>query len=91
MIRVLTGDSRQVLPSLLPSSIQCCVTSPPYWGLRDYDHTFNAPTCLLAYEMPDKLRQVALNNMSEFSLTEFFRTERRLDDTPYFIHEVEVG
>ena len=19
-------------------SIQCCVTSPPYWGLRDYDH-----------------------------------------------------
>ena len=19
-------------------SVQCCVTSPPYWGLRDYDH-----------------------------------------------------
>ena len=21
-----------------PGIVQCCVTSPPYWGLRDYDH-----------------------------------------------------
>lgn len=45
---------------------------------------------LLAYEMPERLREVALNNASEFSLTEFFRTEKRLDDTPHFIHETEV-
>jgi len=45
---------------------------------------------LLAYEMPDRLREVALNNMSEFSLTEFFRTERDLADTPKFLHEIEV-
>lgn len=45
---------------------------------------------LLTYEMPDKLREVALNNASEFSLTEFFRTERLLDDTPRFVHEHEV-
>lgn len=38
MIRVLTGDCRSVLRSLPAGSIQCCVTSPPYWGLRDYDH-----------------------------------------------------
>ena len=38
MIRVLTGDSRTVLRTLPPASVQCCVTSPPYWGLRDYDH-----------------------------------------------------
>lgn len=37
-IQILTGDSRDVLPSLEAESIQCCVTSPPYWGLRDYDH-----------------------------------------------------
>ena len=43
---------------------------------------------LLAYEMPDKLREVALNNLSEFSLTEFFRTTK--DSTPTFIHETEV-
>lgn len=45
---------------------------------------------LLVYEMPEKLREVALNNFSEFSLTEFFRTERILDNTPRFIHEREV-
>ncbi len=37
-VTILTGDSRTVLGSLDAESIQCCVTSPPYWGLRDYDH-----------------------------------------------------
>ena len=33
---ILEGDALQAL-SLLPStSVQCVVTSPPYWGLRDY-------------------------------------------------------
>jgi site-specific DNA-methyltransferase (adenine-specific)/site-specific DNA-methyltransferase (cytosine-N4-specific) len=35
---ILTGDNREVLPSMPSESIQCCVTSPPYWGLRDYEH-----------------------------------------------------
>lgn len=35
---VLGGDSLEVLPTLDAESVQCCVTSPPYWGLRDYDH-----------------------------------------------------
>lgn len=30
------GDCLEVLQQLPESSIQCCVTSPPYWGLRDY-------------------------------------------------------
>lgn len=30
------GDAREVLPSLADDSVDCCVTSPPYWGLRDY-------------------------------------------------------
>ena len=38
-VQVLLGDSRDVLPQLEVQSIQCCVTSPPYWGLRDYDHS----------------------------------------------------
>ena len=37
-LKVLTGDCIKLLPSLDAESIQCCVTSPPYWGLRDYDH-----------------------------------------------------
>lgn len=36
--RTLTGDNRELLPSIPSESVQCCVTSPPYWGLRDYDH-----------------------------------------------------
>jgi DNA modification methylase len=30
------GDCRELLPTLPAASVQCCVTSPPYWGLRDY-------------------------------------------------------
>jgi DNA modification methylase len=35
-LSILTGDCRDILPTLEPQSVQCCVTSPPYWGLRDY-------------------------------------------------------
>jgi site-specific DNA-methyltransferase (adenine-specific) len=31
------GDALQVLQSLPSKSVQCVVTSPPYWGLRDYN------------------------------------------------------
>jgi DNA modification methylase len=30
------GDCREVLPTLPAETVHCCVTSPPYWGLRDY-------------------------------------------------------
>jgi DNA modification methylase len=33
---LLTGDVRERLAELPDASVQCCVTSPPYWGLRDY-------------------------------------------------------
>lgn len=36
--QVLVGDCRDVLATLSEKSVQCCVTSPPYWGLRDYRH-----------------------------------------------------
>ena len=38
-LEVLVGDSLDLLPKLTTESIQCCVTSPPYWGLRDYEHS----------------------------------------------------
>ncbi len=37
-IRILQGDCREVLRTLADASVQCCVTSPPYFGLRDYGH-----------------------------------------------------
>ena len=36
--RILVGDCRVTLPTLPERSVRCCVTSPPYWGLRDYGH-----------------------------------------------------
>lgn len=33
---VICGDSLQVLKTLPSESVHCCVTSPPYYGLRDY-------------------------------------------------------
>lgn len=35
---VLTGDCRQTLRTLPPQHFHCVVTSPPYWGLRDYQN-----------------------------------------------------
>lgn len=31
------GDSRDVLQQVPDASVDCVVTSPPYWGVRDYD------------------------------------------------------
>lgn len=35
---ILQGDCLEMLKQLADESVQCCVTSPPYWGLRDYGH-----------------------------------------------------
>jgi DNA modification methylase len=35
-VRILQGDCRDVLKTLPDESVHCVVTSPPYWGLRDY-------------------------------------------------------
>ena len=34
--KILVGDCRQTLKTLRRKSVHCCVTSPPYFGLRDY-------------------------------------------------------
>lgn len=34
--RVIVGDNRETLKLLPDASIQTVITSPPYWGLRDY-------------------------------------------------------
>ncbi len=34
--RIIPGDCLAGLATLPDASVHCCVTSPPYWGLRDY-------------------------------------------------------
>lgn len=36
MYKILQGDCLETLKTLPNESVQCCVTSPPYYGLRDY-------------------------------------------------------
>ena len=38
MIELHLGDCLNVLRAMPDNSVHCCVTSPPYWGLRDYGH-----------------------------------------------------
>jgi DNA modification methylase len=37
-VTIHNGDCIEVLRTIPDESVQCCVTSPPYWGLRDYGH-----------------------------------------------------
>lgn len=34
--KIINGDCIEVLKGIEDRSVNCCVTSPPYWGLRDY-------------------------------------------------------
>lgn len=36
--KIINGDCLDVLTTIPDASIDCCVTSPPYFGLRDYGH-----------------------------------------------------
>lgn len=35
---IIVGDCRESLSNIEPGSVQTCITSPPYFGLRDYGH-----------------------------------------------------
>jgi site-specific DNA-methyltransferase (cytosine-N4-specific) len=39
--RVIRGDAYDLLPTLEPESVDLFLTSPPYWGLRDYEAKHN--------------------------------------------------
>ena len=64
-VTIKTGDAREQLRSLDDASIQCCVTSPPYWGLRDYGH-------------PGQLGAEATPEEFTANLVEVFREVRRV-------------
>jgi DNA modification methylase len=36
--QILNGDCIEMMKTLPDKSVNCCVTSPPYFGLRDYGH-----------------------------------------------------
>ena len=54
-LTIHTGDCRAVLNTLEADSIDTCVTSPPYFGLREYDHEFQIGTEATVTEFVDNL------------------------------------
>lgn len=38
MIEIMIGDARDLIHDITEETIDCVMTSPPYWGLRDYGH-----------------------------------------------------
>lgn len=71
MITLLEGDCREVLKTLPAESVQCCVTSPPYFGLRSY----------LPDSHPDKELEIgAERHMADYiaAMVEVFRQVRRV-------------
>lgn len=63
--RILQGDATEQLLTLPDKSVQCVVTSPPYWGLRDYG-------------TPGQLGLEATPDEYVSKMTEVFREVRRV-------------
>lgn len=64
-LTLMSGDCREVMKSLPDASVNCCVTSPPYWGLRNYGH-------------PDQIGQEATPGEYVGALVQVFAEVRRL-------------
>ncbi len=62
---IICGDSLGVLKTLDDESVQCCITSPPYFGLRDY----GMPGQIGLEETPEEFVE---------SLVKLFREVRRV-------------
>lgn len=56
--RCVLGDCRTVLATLPEQAFACCVTSPPYWALRDYGHADQIGLEETPEEYVDKLVEV---------------------------------
>jgi DNA modification methylase len=61
----MQADARVALPKLPDKSVQCCVTSPPYWSLRDY-------------EMPGQIGLEPTVDQFIYRLVEIFSEVRRI-------------
>lgn len=60
--QILVGDAMEKLKELPPQSVQMCVTSPPYFGLRDYNNS----------------RQVGLETTPEAYITRLVEISREI-------------
>jgi DNA modification methylase len=57
-VTLLLGDTLEVLRTLPDESVNCCVTSPPYFGLRDYGQPGQYGLEPTPADYVDRMRQV---------------------------------
>lgn len=73
MSHILRGDALSMLKTLPENSVQCIVTSPPYWALRKYD----IPDIDFADGWRGQLGQEPTPELFIAHLVEIFREARR--------------
>lgn len=59
-LTIIHGDALSSLRILESESVQCVVTSPPYWGLRDYGHEWQIGLEKTPEEYVDRLVEIFL-------------------------------
>jgi hypothetical protein len=64
-VEILQGDCLEVLRTLPSESVHCCVTSPPYWGLRQY--LFDNAVCL-RYDLTHEERSFVLRELEKHGI-----------------------
>ena len=71
--RYQIGDALDVLRELPDETFHCCVTSPPYWGLRQY-----LPDGVrLRDDLPDDVRDRVVKHLNELGIKPLDPTEGR--------------
>lgn len=56
--KLIIGDALSTLKKIPSESINCCITSPPYWGLRDYGNENQIGAEMDLNDFLDKLVEV---------------------------------
>ena len=70
LCEVLLGDCRETLKDVPDKSVQMCVTSPPYFGLRDYGESsqIGLENTLEGYIENLKLVTVFVNHLESLNI-----------------------
>lgn len=64
MINVQIGDARKLIKEVEDKTFDCIMTSPPYWGLRDYGH----PDQIGRESTPERYIDTILNLFDDIKL-----------------------
>ncbi|MBA7472483.1 Nucleoid occlusion protein [subsurface metagenome] len=85
--KVVIGDAKEVLQLLRPSSVDLVVTSPPYFGLKDYEHNLGVNTESLNHYLDDlnKVLQECHRTLKDGTFLCIVVGQYTSADTSYFI------